>query len=469
MRQLLQILLFFLLALGHSNIRAQRIYFEKPFGTDKGDFSRSVKQLDDGTVFLAGFTEQGTYGGFDISLVRLDRFGNEKWVKHYGNAFDNYCLSMNVCSDGTLVLTGEQQSQQNGLDLFVYRIDTAGNLLWQFNYSTPLNESGKYIEQTADGGFIICGFQNDSNGSNDVYLLNLDGAGAMQWHRSYGGPSNDYADMVHEVAGGGYIITADTKSMGAGGYDVYVIRVDTEGNIIWQKTYGDALENGCQGILVTSDGNYLSYGETEIAPASYFDFYLELIDTSGNSVWRRTIGGAEADAAFSAVETSDGFMVTGYSNSYNPGPLDLVVFSTDTAGNFRWARTYGDAGVDIGYEIIHSLDSGFLVTGKTTRNDNDDYYLLHLDRQGIVTVDEAPAPAGDFSIFPNPASDRISITTIQGKGSFTLYSMDGREVHNELISNGMHEADIGHLACGIYIAEVRLNSTVTRTKLIVSR
>lgn len=457
-----------LIILAFSNAQAQNLFFETTFGSAGSDLARSVKQLPDGTIFVAGFSNGGTYGGYDIALSRLDRYGNLKWTKYYGDAYDNYGLYLNVCSDGNLVITGEQQSASDGVDIFAYKLDTAGSVIWQNIYSTPLNESGKYIEQTPDG-FIICGFRTDSTSSNDIYLLKTDALGGFVWDETYGGAGTDYADMVHRLANGDYLVTGDTQSSGAGGTDVYILRVDSAGGIVWAYTYGDSLQNGCQGILQTSSGHFLSYGETEIYPGSYFDFYLELIDSSGNSIWRETMGGINADAAFSAVETPDGFMLAGYSNSYAPGPLNLVVFKTDLSGDLQWARTYGGPGIDIGYEIIHSVDNGFIVTGKTYKETNDDFYLLHLNEEGWAALPPSPRDTPGISIYPNPARNlfTISMGTGEEKGILSIFSMNGRAVYTNDLTDGEQQIPADGLNPGMYIVEVVINTKVYRQKLVI--
>lgn len=388
----------------------QAVYFERSFGGTGNDYARSVRQLTDGSIYVAGYSSAGANGGFDFTLNKLNRYGDLLWTKYYGDSLDNNGLYMNTCSDGNFIFVGETQTAVNGLDILLYKIDTSGLVLWSKKYGTAINESGKYVEQTSDGGYVVCGFKNDTSGSNDTYVLKLDPSGNFQWDKMIGGADNDYSDMVHEVENGKFIVTADTRSRGAGGYDVEVIKLSSTGTVIWDSTYGDSVNNGCQGILITSKKKYLSYGETEVYLFSPFDFYLELIDTDGTSLWRKTFGGTNSDALFSATEASDGgFVVTGYSNSYAPGPLNVIVIKTDSLGNLLWQQNYGDAGVDIGYEIIPSIYNGYLITGKMYGSD-DDFYLLHLNTTGTITSAKDVNGIDTLNLvscFPNPFQDKL--------------------------------------------------------------
>ena len=454
---------------------AQNIYFEKRFGSPGQDNAHSVKQLSDSSIFVSGFSDNGVLGGVDIAVIKLDRFGNPLWTQYYGDGENNYCLYLNMCSDGNLILCGETGTSSNGLDIIVIKINTNGDTLWTKIFGTPVNESAKFIEQTADGGFILCGFQNDTSNYNDIYIAKLDSAGNFLWDKNFGGTDNDYADMVHQLGDGGFIITGDTRSFGAGGYDVELIRTDSAGIAVWDSTYGDSLANGCQGVLVTSAGKFLSYGETEIYPGSPYDFFLDLIDTNGSRIWRRTLGGTGADAIFSVLETSlHEFICTGYSSSYNGNnPIDLVIFKTDPLGNMQWVRSYGDTGIDLGYEIIPARDSGFIAVGTSfsTASQNQ-YYLLHVNDNGLVAAANEISPENiSFRVYPNPADKKICFNNlftrpVQGK----IIDLSGKTLRNYSIINDRAPCiDTGDLQDGFYFLQLSDGQQTIRQKVIICR
>ena len=439
-----------------------QIYFEASFGGTGNDYARSVRQLPDGSIYTAGYSNGGTHGGFDYALSKLNQNGNLLWTKYYGDSLDNNGLYMNTTSDGNFIFAGETMTDSNLLDIRLYKIDTSGNQIWMKQYGDSLNESSKYAAQTSDGGFILCGFQNDSFGSNDTYVIKTDSDGNMQWQKTFGGTDNEYSDMIRETPEGDYIVTADTKSKGAGGYDIEVIKLNSAGITVWDSVYGDSLNSGCQGILITSKNKYLSFGETEVYPFSPFDFYLSLLDTNGQTLWTKTFGGTKTDAIFSAQEISDGgFICTGYSNSYNAGPLNLVILKTDSLGNMQWVQNYGDAGIDIGYEIIPSLYNGYLICGKTFVSD-DDFYLLYLDTAGLLASAQ-PAISNRLSvnIFPNPFAEMasIQITGYQSSaiGEMLIYDVLGKEKRRITIPCNSENSIIerGNLSSGIYFYELR--------------
>jgi hypothetical protein len=467
----MRLLLFLLFS---ASLSAQPVFFEKIYGTGGSDQARSVKQISTGSIFVAGFSDSGAYGGIDASLSKLDRAGNLLWIKYYGDANDNFGLWLNKTTDGNLVLCGERQSN-NGtqVDGFAYKIDTSGNVIWNKIYATPVNESFKYIEQTNDGGYILCGFQNDQYGFNDTYVMKTNAAGDSTWAITIGSIDNEYSDAVHQLADGTYLVTGDTRSQGAGGYDVEVTRLDANGQQLWDFPYGDQFQNGCQGIFLNSSGKYISFGETVIFTNSPFDFYFEQIDTAGTSQWRQTFGGANADAIFSIVQMPDkGYLFTGYSNSYSTGPLNLVVGKTDSLAALQWIRVYGGTGIDIGYEVIHAVDGGVLVAGTTNDSITFDaeYYLLHLDNAGLLSgIDPLPHSTG-LSLFPNPTPGDFRIRGIENEVGLQIkiYSANGQLVHQERLIAKNDEISLGAgVPAGIYFAEVSDGTVCWHSKLVV--
>lgn len=453
-------------------------YFEKTFGTSGNDFSRSVKQLADGSIYVFGNTDSGAYGGNDFALTKLDRDGNQLWTKYYGTANSENGFYLNTTADHNFVFIGESVTPAS-TDVMIYKVDTSGNIIWNKTYATAVNESGNYIEQTKDGGYIIAGSQNDSLGYYDLFVLKLNAQGDYQWHQTFGPNRNEYAKMIHETADG-YILVGDTGDS-LNNYDVTVFHLDALGNKTWSRSYGDSLANGSQGIISTSDGNYLFYGETEISPGSWFDAFLEKIDKNGNTLWKHNYGGSEADAIFSVVEAADGgFVCTGYSNSYNNNqPLDLIILKTDASGKLLWQQTYGGSGIDIGYEVIKSTaDPGYIITGKTFTSSDDDY-LLQLNEMGTITTIASYTnkinTATLTAVYPNPASQCIFITyeleDLSTNYHLVINDVSGRQLKNTIVTQkkGSIQMDLQGIVPGVYFCSLlRDDKTISSRKFIVN-
>jgi Secretion system C-terminal sorting domain len=473
MKNILFLLLFSLTAFSQNT----SIYFEKKFGTALNDISRSVKQLNSGSIFILGNSNSGNIGNGDISLTKLDQYGNWLWTEYYGTANTENGFYLNTTNDGNFVFVAESETSFNDLDMLIYKVDTNGVVIWNKDYSTSVNESPNYIEATSDAGYIICGYQNDAWGSNNSLVLKLDANGDYQWHQSLGEDQNDYSKMIHELPTGNFILTADTRSYGAQQIDVAIYELNASGQTNWLHLHGDTLVNGCQGLILTTDNKYLSFGETEIYPNSPFNFFVEKMDAAGTVLWHYTYGLSQyADAAFSAIEAADGgFVITGYSNSYNNGlPLDLIIFKIDVNGNFLWQQTYGSEGIDIGYEIIRStIANGYVITGYTTNpiNLTQDYYLLQLNENGLTQIENASSTSSkNISVFPNPATNncviKLSNTLIQ---KITLKNAHGAYVKQWFLTNksNSESIDLSDISSGIYFLEViDIHQNIAHQKLI---
>jgi hypothetical protein len=190
------------------------------------------------------------------------------------------------------------------------------------------------VVQTSDGGYIIAGVTSSFGNGGDIYLIRTDGNGDTLWTETYGGTEYEQANSVVQMSDGGYIITGTTNSFGAGDYDVYVIRTDASGKTIWTKTYGGKAEDRGNSISLTADGGMIITGYTFSYGAGSCDVYLIKTDSDGNIIWTKTFGGADTDQGYSVVQTTDGgYIITGYSNSFKEGINEVYLIKTDELGN----------------------------------------------------------------------------------------------------------------------------------------
>ncbi|MEO6168393.1 MAG: T9SS type A sorting domain-containing protein [Chitinophagales bacterium] len=426
----------------------QTPYFLRYYGgQDINEQARSIQQLAGGSIYISGYLNAS--GNTDPAVLKLDNYGDSVWMKTYGDSTFDAALFLNHCGASDLIMTGERVNDLTGTDVIVLKIDSTGALLWESIIQTNKNESGSYIEQTQDGGFIVCGFQSDNFGFNDIFLAKLDSLGTVSWVNHYGGADNDYAHQVHELPDGSLILTGDTRSKGAGGYDVEILKLTSTGEVIWDYTYGDELQNGCQGIYIAANGDLISYGETETYQFSPFDFSIERISPDGISIWKRVFGGDESDAAFSLLEDSEGsFIFTGYSNSFNGGePIDVIIAKTNASGELLWLNDYGGTGIDIGYGIIE-MEDGFLVGATSFNEGSDDFCLLHVSVEGLLTTITDPQnsikPHIELSVYPNPSSGKLSIRFTESVKNFHLeiFDVTGRRVFKSAYTGNKKETTI---------------------------
>lgn len=273
-------------------------------------------------------------------------------------------------------------------------------------------DRGVFVEPTRDGGYVVAGVTRNTEGrGEDVMLVRLDGSGKVLWHRTYGGDDEDNGWCVREVEDG-FVIAGYTKSFGAGGYDGYLIRTGTDGDIRWSRVFGGPTDDRCWGLVVTTDGGYALVGETVVAATGAQDVWLVRTDDTGHEVWSRTYGGDAADRGFALVQTEDGgFVLAGQTFSEGAGDRDAYVIRTDASGEKTWSRTFGGPASDVGHGIAAAAEGGFVVFGytKSFARSGDDPYLIRFDAAGDTlwtrvldfpgvsrTITGAPGARGGF-------------------------------------------------------------------------
>ncbi|MBI2058439.1 MAG: DUF4382 domain-containing protein [Nitrospirae bacterium] len=255
---------------------------------------------------------------------------------------------------------------------------------------------GWSIVQTGDGGFAVAGEASVVAGPNDLWLVRLDPSGNVIWQKRYGGAAADFAQSIVQTSDGGFALAGHTESFGAGNADFWVLRLDGAGNVIWQKAYGGSTFDAARSIVQTGDGGFAVAGEaTSFAPGGVLRGWILRLDGSGNIIWQRASGGPSADGFQSIVQTMDGgFAVAGSTSSFGIG--DAWVVRLDGAGNVIWQKAYGGAAGDSGQSIVQTSDGGFAVAGSTGSfgAGSSDAWVLRIDSAGNVMSQKAYGGSG---------------------------------------------------------------------------
>jgi hypothetical protein len=352
------------LGVGKSVVQAPSWEWFKTFGGSDWDSGSSVQQTSDGGFILVGTTTSFGAGGFDVWLIKTDADGNKLWEKTFGGIRDDRGHSVQQTSDGGFILLGWTESfDAREADVWLVKTDASGNIEWDRTFGGSDRDKGSSVQQTSDGGFILVGYtESFGAGWEDVWLIKTDADGNKLWEKTFGGSGLDSGSSVQQTSDGGFILVGTTTSFGAGGFDVWLIKTDADGNKLWEKTFGGSRRDWSSSVQQTSDGGFILVGYTTSFGAG--DVWLIKTDANGNKQWDRTFGGSDWDEGWSVQQTSDGgFIIVGWTWSFGAG--DVWLIKTDANGNKQWDRTFGGSDWDWGFSVQQTSDGGFIIVGST--------------------------------------------------------------------------------------------------------
>jgi len=291
------------------------------------------------------------------------------WAKTFGGTSAEYARSICQTSDGGYIVAGYTRSfGAGGSDFLVIKLNSSGDIQWAKTFGGTSDDYAHSICQTSDGGYIVAGgtFSFGAGGS-DFLVIKLNSSGDIQWAKTFGGPSHDYAAYsIYQTSDGGYIVAGYTYSFGAGQRDFLVIKLNSSDSIQWAKTFGGTSDDWVYSICQTSDSGYIVAGATSSFGAGDYDFLVIKLNSSGNIEWAKTFGRTDSDWAYSICQISDsGYIVAGYTYLFGAGERDFLVIKLNLSGDIQWAKTFGGTQYEYAYSICETSDGGYIVAGYT--------------------------------------------------------------------------------------------------------
>lgn len=262
-------------------------------------------------------------------------------------------------------------------------------ITWEKTFSGGSNLASSFssVQQTRDGGYVIGGSTLSFGvGNGDVWVLKLDETGNILWQKTFGGTGFDYATSVQQTRDGGYVVSAGTTSFGGGEDDWWLLKLDPSGNVIWQKTFGGIGFDFLQSVQVTRDGGYVISGSTGSFGRGT-DAWLLKLDSSGAIRWQKILGGSNFDQIIALRQTADGgYVSAGSTYSFGEGDSDVWIFKLSASGNVQWQKSMGGKKFDKAVSIEQVRDGGYVVAGRTDSfgAGDSDAWLLKLDGSGNV-------------------------------------------------------------------------------------
>ncbi len=351
-------------------LHAQDSLWSKTFGGTNIDVAYSIEETADEGYIIAGYTRSyGTSSGRNLWLFKTDKAGNLIWNKTFGGNSDDEAAAVKQTPDGGFITAGYTSSTGNGgKDVFIVKTDSSGNEVWSRAYGGTSDEEAYALEVLPDGRYLVaCATSSATAGSRDGWLICLTPSGDLNWNKKYGGLSTDGFRGIQVTSDNGYIITGWTASDGAGVLgNVWLLKTDSLGNVLFNKNFGGSDADRGLSVQQISGGGYILTGYTASSGAGLDDMYLVKTDSTGNLIWAKTYGGTGRDYGNAVKQTADGgFLIAGYTISYGAGSEDLWLVKTDSSGNQLWHKTFGGTASDIAYSMDLTTDGGYVIAGHT--------------------------------------------------------------------------------------------------------
>lgn len=402
------------------------IQWQQSYGGNLNDYATHIENTSDGGSVVIGYTESntidvsGNHGGKDYWILKINSSSSILWKKCLGGTSTEWAYDIKQADDNGYIIAGHSFSNDGNVtglhgtcDFWIVKTDSVGNIEWEKAIGGSNDDGARSIQKTIDGGYIVAGYTSSNNGdvtglhgSRDFWIVKLNSNGTITWQKSYGGTYAEYAYSIKQTTDGGFITVGQANSSNGditgnhGLIDIWVLKIDMIGNIQWQKSLGGNQNEIAYDVIQNLNGEYLIAGYTESnngdATGNHgsADGWIIKLDTFGNIIWQRCYGGSGSEFFRSIIQTGiNTYAISGYCSSnggdvygYHGGLSDYWIITIDSLSSIIWQKTLGGSDFEGCNSIIQSPDGGFILAGSTHSIDgdvtsaygNDDYWIVKL-------------------------------------------------------------------------------------------
>ena len=510
------------------------------------DISASLATDGSGNVLVTGSFESSTItfgtttlnntGGADMFIVKYDALGNVLWAKSAGGSSNDYGYSVAIDYNGNAVITGYFMSpiitfgttaltNAGNKDMFIVKYDAAGNVAWAKSAGGTSADEANSIATDDNGNVLVTGSFKDSTitfgtttltnaGNSDMFIVKYDATGNVVWAKSAGGGFTDISTSVATDGSGNVLVTGnfDSPTLTFGTTtltninsltDMFIVKYDAAGNVIWAKSMGGSDYDGSYSVATDGNGNVLitgsfmspniTFGTTTLNNVGIVNIFLVKYDAAGNIIWAKSAGGFLLDFAFSVTtDASENVLVTGgflspditfgtttLTNAY-AGNYDMFIVKYDALGNVIWAKSEGGDYSDEGHSVAADGSGNIFVTGGfnsstitfgTTTLTNSIYDNGHMFIAKINTTTgiENIENSSEILLYPNPTNGLITLSLSRklNNAAIQLISITGQMVMEQTnLAGDKFTFDISEQAKGFYFLEVKEARNISRIKLV---
>jgi hypothetical protein len=486
---------FFLYCLPLLAISQPQIQWQRNFGGQGADEGTQIIQTTDSGYVLVGVTDSnngdvnGNHGSGDFWIVRLSNDGVIEWKKCLGGSSTEKCYSVSNTNDSGFILAGQSSSNNGnvsgnhgGVDCWVVKLNNQGILEWQRSYGGSALDEAWSIQSTTDGGYVFAGRTSshdgditDWYGGFDYWVVKLNSTGEIDWQKTIGGTGYDMCYSIKQTFDGGYILIGESNSTDGdvlgliGSSDFWVVKLSSTGIVEWQKTLGSSSLDRGNDIIQLPTGEFLAFGhvswqdgDVTLAYGGY-DYWVAKLSHTGDLIWQRTYGGTGEDFSSQINPTQDGgFILVGSTNSKdfdivdNNGGVEYLIMKADSTGQLQWQRTLGGTKADRAFSGIQTSDNGYILTGYSWSNNGDsggnygenDFWVVKLAPETSSTQTPSAIP---LNLYPNPAQNwfRLNLPITEPDMQISITDAQGRVVLAKTIRSD-ERLDVAALEPGVY-------------------
>jgi hypothetical protein len=339
-----------------------------------------------------------------------------------------------LTADNGFIITGRTRSF-GADDLWLIRTDSIGDTIWTRTFGGAYRDAGYSVQQTADGGYVVAGWTNAFGaGMSDAWVIKTDESGDSLWTRTYGGENHDACLSVAETADGGYAIAGYTYSTGPLEYDAWLIKTDEHGGTLWTRTYEGPTDHTFRSVAPTEDGGCIITGKVG-SDEGISDLWLVKMDSEGDITWTRTHEISNEDMGFEVQPTEDGgYVIVGATvlpdTWYH---MNLLLLRTDSVGDALWTQAYRSRGQNYGMSVQQTTDGGFIVVGWVWNDGvhGFDAWLIKTDSMGSTTaIAEARELTQAQPQRPTILTRAHLLTELHRDPTLSLFDAAGRQVNS---------------------------------------
>jgi len=410
------------------------------YGDTLAEGGRSLCKTMDGGYLISGFTYSSGEGYSDALLMKVDAGGNQQWIRTIGGSLPDYANDAIETSDGNYLACGFTFSSGAGsADLLVFKTGPTGNVIWSRTYGGTGYDIGKSVCETFDGKYMVCGYtESFGNGIDDIYLIKLDTAGNILWQNTYGSAESDMGNHVIETTDSAYVIAGNAGNRipfpGYGWWgdrNACLLKVDADGNLIYEKKYNQSnYQQWGNAVVETADHHFMIAGNNDLTSSELLNAYLIKASPDGSKEWARSYGESTYYDYGNAISASSdsSYLICGTTKSVSNGN-DVYFLKVDKNGNKLSKKIIGEEGFDWGSALC-SAEGKEILVGTTNSYGSGGYDIM------LIELTDLSSPVRDLSgrkeqssailnCSPNPFSNSVSFRLfISGNGLATLSIAD---------------------------------------------